>query len=126
MTNRYKPDTLRNTVRRQLRIRDLLTVPVIFANGRDDDLPGFRAAIENKRVFFRDRIYEPGEAIKSEGHTLAFSCGRIIISDGEFGTALQVPGSPFLGATVIIKSPPGGRDVDMRKGVMGFGLQIIP
>ena len=37
--------------------------PVIFANGEDDDLPGVAAALENKPVYFLERLYQPGEPI---------------------------------------------------------------
>lgn len=38
-------------------------VPVIFANGADDDLPGFVAMFENRKVQLGDKIYKPDEAM---------------------------------------------------------------
>lgn len=36
-------------------------VPVIFANGEDDDGPGLTAALTNQRVQFMDKIYQPNQ-----------------------------------------------------------------
>ena len=38
-------------------------VPVIFANGIDDDAPGLLAAFGSERVQYKDKIYEPNESI---------------------------------------------------------------
>jgi hypothetical protein len=61
--------------------RDLrqIFVPVIFANGRDNDLPGITAAIENRAVQFDEKIYQPGEAIKITGRTICLPCNRLAI-----------------------------------------------
>lgn len=45
-------------------------VPVIFANGQDNDSPGLQAACDNEAVQFDDRVYEPGESIDIIGRTL--------------------------------------------------------
>lgn len=42
-------------------------VPVIFANGEEDDAPGLQAAFDNDAVQFDGRIYEPGEPIAITG-----------------------------------------------------------
>lgn len=54
---------------------DLKTVfvPVIFANGVDDDVPGLVAAIEHKLVQFDDKLYEPREDIEINGRTILLS-----------------------------------------------------
>lgn len=58
-------------------------IPCIFANGEDDDLPGFIAAMMNKRVLVIDDIAEPDEDITLEGLQLVFSRSlRIISIDG--------------------------------------------
>lgn len=54
-------------------------VPVIFANGSDDDLPGLTAAIENRRVQFQERIYKPDETIVIHRQVLALSCNFLLI-----------------------------------------------
>jgi hypothetical protein len=45
-------------------------VPVIFANGEDDDGPGLQACADNEAVQFDDRVFEPGEAIMICGRKL--------------------------------------------------------
>jgi hypothetical protein len=54
-------------------------VPVIFANGVDDDLPGIAAALRNERVQYEETIYEPFEDIFVFKKKLAFSCARLTI-----------------------------------------------
>lgn len=59
-------------------------VPVIFASGRDDDLPGIVAALKNEAVQYGDRIYKPDENITVDGHregngALCLSCDRLYI-----------------------------------------------
>jgi hypothetical protein len=56
-----------------------LFVPVIFANGKDDDIPGLVAAIENKVVQFDDDLYQPGEELTITNRTLLFSKGLCIL-----------------------------------------------
>ena len=53
-------------------------LPVIFANGIDDDSVGFVAALENARVLFDDKVYQPGEAIKIIGRKMCFDRGVIV------------------------------------------------
>jgi hypothetical protein len=55
-------------------------VPVIFANGEDDDCPGLEAAFTNKEVLFDDRTYRPGEDIVIHRRKLALSKGFSIIA----------------------------------------------
>ncbi|MCB5201703.1 hypothetical protein LH464_04320 [Neorhizobium sp. T786] len=109
-------------------IKDLCTVPVIFANKRDNDLPGFIAALENRRVAIDGRIYEPGETIDFSGLTMAFACGRIMIIKGGWSFVLAPPGiaGAFLGATIIIKAPVDGREVVTKEGTVRFGLKVTP
>jgi hypothetical protein len=57
-------------------------VPVIFANGEDDDIPGIVAAIENKRVQFDDKLYEPGEPLSVVRRKLVISRKLCAVSDG--------------------------------------------
>lgn len=47
-------------------LTDLATlfVPVIFANGQDDDTPGLVALFSNEAVQFDERVYQPGGLIK--------------------------------------------------------------
>lgn len=45
-------------------------VPVIFANGDDDDAPGLQACADNEAVQFDGRIYEPNEEVTIVGRHL--------------------------------------------------------
>lgn len=62
-------------------------VPVIFANGEDDDTPGFVAAIQNEAVQFDDVIFKPGEGLEITGRMLRFCVGGITVAyhDGTMG-----------------------------------------
>ena len=62
-------DKPRDKVRPKLDL-GLLFVPVIFANGEDDDVPGLVAAIEHKPVQFDERIYAPDEDIVISGRSI--------------------------------------------------------
>lgn len=53
------PDTLTRPITKLLP----RFVPVIFANGDDDDLPGLIAALTNEAVQFDETIYDPGVSI---------------------------------------------------------------
>jgi hypothetical protein len=52
-------------------------VPVIFANGEDDDGPGLQACFDNEAVQFDDRIYEPGEPVSIFGRRIVI-CAPIV------------------------------------------------
>lgn len=79
-------------------------VPVIFANGEDDDLPGLVAAIENRRVQFDDRIYEPGEPLIIRERSLRSSQPiQIIGRNGE-----RLPG-----AWVAVEWPIVAREIEL-------------
>ena len=55
-------------------------VPVIFANGSDDDSYGIAAWMKkNQRVQFDGRIYKPGEHIVIEGRRMLFKLSLIHI-----------------------------------------------
>jgi len=54
-------------------------LPVIFANGEDDDLPGLVAAVLNEKVQFDERTYAPGEPIEIVGRSLLLSKGLCIL-----------------------------------------------
>lgn len=54
-------------------------VPVIFANGVDDDLPGLVAALKDERVQYGSKIYKKGETIDIIGKQLALSCNCLVL-----------------------------------------------
>lgn len=87
-------------------------LPVIFANGEDDDSVGFAAALENAPVLFDGRVYRPGEAIKIIGRKMCFDRGVIVLDpDGEIimalgpaHTAIKVSAREPAPREVLIKS----------------------
>lgn len=70
-------------------LRDMF-VPVIFANGEDDDTPGFVAAVEDRAVMFDDRVYQPGENITVDRRVLIFTKGLHII-EPDFESVIPTP-----------------------------------
>jgi hypothetical protein len=42
---------------------DIDEIPTIHADGKHDDSPGWVAAVENRRVTYDGRIYEPGDPL---------------------------------------------------------------
>ena len=55
-------------------------VPVIFANGDDDDTTGMIAALNDDCVQYNDKIYEPGEDLEFIESKFGFN--RQILLDG--------------------------------------------
>lgn len=55
-------------------------VPVIFANGHDDDLPGFVAAVQNEAVLFDGDVHKPSESIFIVGRNLRFTKKLCVVS----------------------------------------------
>jgi hypothetical protein len=93
-------------------------VPVIFSNGRDDDTPGLVAAFENKRVQFRDRVYEPFETIELRDEVLVFSASCFVFQDRSMW-----PDTPSKqGKKCKVLTPMVGRNVRIMGGNTGFGL----
>lgn len=72
--------------------RELKTMflPVIFANGEDDDTPGFIAAMKEEPVQFDEKIYEPGERIDIVCRQIRFRCGTLHIEHIEQGRVVGV------------------------------------
>lgn len=44
-------------------MKKLDLVPVVFANGEDDDTPGLLAALNNERFQYQDKIYDVNESV---------------------------------------------------------------
>lgn len=94
-------------------------VPVIFANGTDDDLPGLVAAIENRRVQFDDRIYEPGDALTIERRKLRSSRRIFVVGPGHDGAGL----SP---EWVRVAQPADGRRVLISHSDIRLEDEVLP
>lgn len=84
-----------------------ILVPVIFANGEDDDLPGLTAALHNKAVQYEKKIYKPGENIEIYDKSMVFNCRGIII----IGSSGDVPENQD--NWTVIRST-GGRHINIR------------
>ena len=124
----YKANGLQNHLRRHIAIHTMRTVPIIFANGRDDDLPGLSAAVENKRVRFNDRVYEPGEYLNLGGQTLNLACRRIIVcnrGETQYLAPLNIDPSS-LGPTVQMNVPANGRRIELHLSRFIFGHKVEP
>lgn len=60
-----------------------LFIPVIFANGEDDDEPGLTAAANNEIVQFDETVYQPGQPITIVNRKILIS-GRMWFVDFSF------------------------------------------
>ena len=60
-----------------------LFIPVIFANGEDDDEPGLTAAANNEIVQFDETVYQPGQPITITNRQIRIS-GRMWFVDFNF------------------------------------------
>lgn len=94
-------------------LRDMF-VPVIFANGEDDDIPGVIAAIEDRPVMYEDRIYQPGEAVTVVMKRVLFTKGLHIIQHG-FESKIPTPDG-----WVRIVEAPGAREVTFAHCIVVF------
>lgn len=94
-------------------------VPVIFANGEDDDLPGFEAAVKNERVQYEEKIYEPGERLEIVGKRMAFSCQGLHL----LGSHSPFPNDVLPGWVVIREGDPG-RKIFIAHCHIKFGLKV--
>lgn len=47
-------------------------IPVIFANNEDIDNPGLLAAVNNEKVIFDGKTYQPGDSIEVVGRIILF------------------------------------------------------
>ncbi len=83
---------------------EILFVPVIFANGRDDDTEGVKAFLEHRPVMLAGRLIAPeNNTARLEGLNLRFSCGQLVLMLDR--CVVQVVGFP-MGRTVMINVPP--------------------
>lgn len=69
-------------------------VPVIFANGEDDDWPGLQAFVDDEAVLFDDRIYEPEDSLTIRRRHIVLS--RMLVCD-------------VISCAPIDETPPAGR-----------------
>jgi len=67
--------------------RDLseIFVPVLFANGEDDDLLGLVAAFEHKPVMYDGKVYQPAEGITVKDRQLRLSRPIYVVGRGGGG-----------------------------------------
>lgn len=66
-------------------------VPVIFANGEDDDTPGLIACFANEKVQYGERVYRPDEDMVITGVSMVITKGIRLLS-GE-GSMTIAPGA---------------------------------
>ncbi|AOG04216.1 hypothetical protein [Bosea sp. RAC05] len=94
-------------------------VPVIFANGTDDDLPGLVAAIGNGRVLFDERVYEPGETIVVERRNLRSSRRIFVVGRGHEGAGLSLE-------WVRVAQPVDGRRILISHSDIRLEDEVLP
>ena len=83
---------------------EILFIPVIFANGRDDDTEGVKAFLEHRPVMLAGRIIGPeNNTARLEGLNLRFSCGALVLMLDR--CVVQVVGFP-MGRTIMVEVPP--------------------
>jgi hypothetical protein len=93
-------------------------VPVIFANGEDDDGPGLIAAFRNEDVWFDDRLYRPGDDLTIEHRQLFYTRGiRIEGTDGSYIELQTFPADPRI---IVISAFPPIPTVKRRQMVFNF------
>lgn len=92
-------------------------IPVIFANGEDDDTTGLIAAIRNQKVLYEESVYQPGEPISIYGKTLY--CAKSIAI---FGPFCEI-GEEYLNdpAWICIRGAHPGRKIDIDSCHLDFG-----
>lgn len=107
---------------------EFLTLPVLFANGRDDDGPALKAFWENQPFMFRGQVYKPSrspkvlplERVCFSAHSVVVRCGGEIVNvQGLF----RVTGR--LGQRVLyVDAAPVKRT--LYGAVMRFGCEVQP
>lgn len=102
---------------------EMLTMPVIFGNGRDDDTEGLRAYIENRPVIWRGDIIPPGDCTLHV-ETLRLSvCSVWFVANGKLvgHMGFPVPGKPVLTCSIAH---------GCKRGIQGseihFGCEVEP
>lgn len=95
-------------------------VPVIFANGIDDDTPGLLAAMSNEKVQFGEKIYQPTEGIYIRGKDIRLRQSMTIYTK-EHTIHICVPDGQSVG-DIIIHEPPTCRDIHFN--FCHFGIDV--
>lgn len=102
---------------------EILFVPVIFANGRDDDSEGVKAFLEHRPVMLAGRLIGPqSNTAQVEGLNLRFSSGRLVLCVN--GHVVQSMGF-FSGSGLIINVPPDSKRC-IRRCEMYMNVPVQP
>jgi hypothetical protein len=102
---------------------EILTMPVIFANGRDDDTEGVKAFLENRRLIYRGAVIQPGDhTLKSTA--LCFSVCAIFVKAG--GQIVGVIGYPAPGQPIATVDVSHGAHRCVESDVLRFGCKVQP
>lgn len=81
-------------------------IPVIFANGTDDDIPGLVAAIRNEKFQFDEKIYQPDEPLIIDNRKIRITKRLIVIGNDD--NYEDLPNSE---EWVIIRQPENERHI---------------
>lgn len=104
--------------------RSIWNVPVIFANGRDDDGPGLVAAAANERVLFDAKIYEPDENIDIVGRNLALSAPGVTVVDCDGDVIHMPPGMPPTPGYLIVRYSRMARQIAISRCHIKLNVQV--
>lgn len=66
-----------------LLMKKLDLVPVIFANGEDDDVPGLKAAFDGQRVQYLNKVYDVTEDINLHGAFISMTADLHLVINGQ-------------------------------------------
>lgn len=123
----YDPTSMENAARRCFHINNLLLIPVLFANGVDDDLPALRAIVGNRHIMFDGKIYAPNEKVTVTGRTLSFSCGAIVVHHNGKFQSMEPDSGPKPGSTIVtLHQPFPGRALSITKARYLFNQPVQP
>ncbi|WP_114214201.1 MULTISPECIES: hypothetical protein [Brucella/Ochrobactrum group] len=81
-------------------------VPVIFANGEDDDGPGVAAYVSGRKVQFGDEIYPPEKDLLITGRQMVFDRKLEILNSPNSGLGYCIIGDhwPDEGKIVVVSA----------------------
>lgn len=96
-------------------------VPVIFANGVDDDLMGIEAAVKNERVQYEEKVYKPGEDITIDGKKIRLKCSKVVFMD-PFGGVMWLGSDHHIGPVITIRTT-AQRHLTINGGFIHMGTE---
>ena len=101
-------------------MRKFEAIPVVFANGEDDDTLGLVATLSNQRVIYEEDTYEVGQDVRIEGRRLLISRPLLVVGHGQSPTVdLAEFGHPD--GPIVVEQPASPRCVTIANCTMILG-----